>query len=84
MHKLVCDAKQTKKQQHAIEAELDVLRQKVAQYEQEIASKKDYVSRMYPQISKTHKEILAGRRKNMQLSQRCSQMGVDLHGSTYR
>lgn len=84
MHQLVCDAKQKKIQQHSLELELEFLRQKVARYEQEIASKKDYVSRMFPRISKTHKELLGVRRRNILLSQRCSQIGKVLKGATYK
>lgn len=84
MHTLVCSARVAKRKQFDLEIELDTLKLRMQQLEDELSSQKSIISKLYPNISTSHKTVLSNRQKSIQLSSYCMKIGKCVSGDAYK
>lgn len=84
MRNLVCSAQQNKTKQFTLELEWDKLKTQMEQLEKLIVAEKSKISQIYPTISASHKDILKGRTKCIQLSSYCLKIGKNIKGPEYK
>lgn len=84
MSLLVNKARQEKEKQFQIESEIEELERKVHQLKKQLVEQKMSVSKLYPIISSSHKNIMKKRSKSLQLNKRCYFFGNELVGPEYK
>lgn len=84
MHTLVCSARVAKQKQFDLEIELDTLKLQMQRIEHELSSQKSTISKLYPNISTSHKTVLSNRQKSIQLSGYCMKIGKSIAGDEYK
>lgn len=84
MSSLVCKARNEKEKQFQLEFELDELKLKIQQLEQDLVQQKSSVSKLYPLISASHKIIMKKRSESLQLNKKCYNIGHRLSGADYK
>lgn len=84
MSLLVSKAREEKEKQFQIESEIEELDLKVQQLKKQLAEQKMCVSKLYPVISFSHKDIMKKRSKSLQLNKKCYYVGNKIVGADYR
>lgn len=84
MSLLVSKAREEKEKQFQIESEIEELDLKVQQLKKQLAEQKMCVSKLYPVISSSHKDIMKKRSKSLQLNKKCYYVGNKIVGADYR
>lgn len=84
MSLLVSKAREEKEKQFKIESEIEEFELKVQQLKQELVEQKVCVSKLYPVISSSHKNIMQKRTKSLQLNKKCYYVGNKIVGADYK
>lgn len=84
MSLLVNRARQEKEKQFQIESEIEQLELKVQELNRQLVKQKATVSKLYPDISSSHKNIMKKRSKSLQLNKKCYFIGNKIVGTDYK
>lgn len=84
MSLLVNKARQEKEKQFRMESEIDELETKMQQLKKHLVEQKQSVSKLYPVISSSHKNIMQKRSKSLQLNKKCYFVGNKIIGADYK
>ncbi|KAG4072401.1 hypothetical protein HA402_004333 [Bradysia odoriphaga] len=84
MSQLVNQARQEKEKQFQIESEIEELEARVHELKNQLVKQKVSVSKLYPVISTSHKNLMKKRSKSMQLHKKCYSVGNKIVGADYK
>lgn len=84
MHSLVCSAKIAKQKQFDLESEYDSLKLRMQEIEEKMNGQKMIISKLYPNISTSHKTVLNNRQQSILLSSYCMKIGKLVSGDEYK
>lgn len=84
MSLLVNKARQEKEKQFQIETEIEELETKVRQLKEHLAEQNVSVSKLYPVIASSHKNIMKKRSRSLQLNKKCYLLGNKIIGADYK
>ncbi|XP_037024397.1 uncharacterized protein LOC119066189 isoform X2 [Bradysia coprophila] len=84
MSQLVNQARQEKEKQFQIESEIEELEARVHELKNQLVKQKVSVSKLYPVISSSHKNIMKKRSQSMQLHKKCCYVGNKIVGADYK
>lgn len=84
MSLLVTKAREEKQKQFQLESEIEQMESKLRQLQQKLVQQKTTVSKLYPEISSSHKNIMKNRTKSLQLNKKCYLVGSKIVGAHYK
>ncbi|KAJ6647460.1 hypothetical protein Bhyg_02683 [Pseudolycoriella hygida] len=84
MSLLVNKARQEKEKQLQMEFQVDELQAKIEELKKQLVIQKSTVSKLYPDISTSHKNIMKKRTKSLQLNKKCLLIGNEIMGADYK
>lgn len=84
MHSLVSSARTAKQKQIDLEIEYDSLKLRMQEIEEKLNGQKSIISKLYPNISASHKTVLNNRQQSVLLSSYCVKLGKIVSGDEYK